>query len=118
MQAQVQAVVLVRVLVLLWYLSHVLQWLVPWLWQHCCCSPWGPGCSAQAEVSNIPLLAFPWRACSWASYGLLVVAYDPGAREVVECPPLTRGTLLGPWAPSSREQPWQHLDPQPQRYPQ
>ena len=60
---------------------------------------------------NIPLLAFPLQACSWASYGLLVVAYDLGAREVVESPLLTRGTLLGPWAPSLRGQFWRHLAP-------
>ena len=52
-----------------------------------------------------------FQACSWASYGLLVVAYDLGAREVVEGPPLTRGTLLGPWAPSLRGQFRQHLAP-------
>ena len=40
-----------------------------------------------------------------------MVAYDPGAREVVEGPPLTRGTLLGRWAPSLWGQFWRHLAP-------
>ena len=37
------------------------------------------------------------------------MAFDPGAREVVEGPPLIRGTLLGPWAPSLQGQFRRHL---------
>ena len=41
------------------------------------------------------------------------VTLEPGAGEAVKSPPLIRGTLPGPWAPSPREQFQQHLAPHP-----
>ena len=39
------------------------------------------------------------------------MVFDLGARGVVEGPPLIRGTLPGPWAPSPRGQFRQRLTP-------
>ena len=39
------------------------------------------------------------------------MVFDPGARGVMEGPPLIRGTLPGPWAPSPLGQFRQHLAP-------